>query len=44
MKIQLFAVVEREFRGVDVRNAIVENEKKHKEIEKVITVFVDSIF
>ena len=42
MKIQLFAIVEREFRGVDVRNAIVENLKKHKEIEKVITVFVDS--
>ena len=27
---------------MDVRNAIVENLKKHKEIEKVISVFVDS--
>ena len=40
MKIQLFAIVEREFKGVDVRNAIVENLKKHKEIETVISVFV----
>ena len=42
LKFQMYAVVEREFIAMDVRKALIENLEKRNEVEKVLSVFVDS--
>ena len=42
LKFQIYAVVESDFVAMDVRKNVIDNLEKQKEVEKVLSVFVDS--